>query len=183
MLKKSWSEFWVLLALIAASTLTMLAETMSLSWILGKLGGAFSELEKVSESELMSAIGIFVVLNLLVDALLAVLSYSSVRLGRRVSLAAANHLRRDFFAHLLSLPYGHFLEHNAGGQANTWLNDVDDIDRSINGFFEQGDQGGDDDHSVCRGADGLEPFDRSAGLGLDAVDHLGPAPVALQGSL
>ncbi len=130
--------FWCMLLLILSTTVMLLAQPFLLSWLLGKLGGPFTDQPRASEDELVSAITIFISIIVAIQFIQAGINYLSVRLGRGIALDAANKIRRDFFAHLLRLPYSHYLEHSAGGQANTWLNDVEDIDLSINGFFEQG---------------------------------------------
>lgn len=61
-----------------------------------------------------------------------------VRLNRALALAAANRLRDRFFDHLLRLPYSHFLSHQAGGQANSYLNDIDDVDTAVAGLVDSG---------------------------------------------
>ena len=138
MLAKRRAGFINMSMLLVISTLLLLAQPFLLNWILGQLGGPFTDQVRVSAETLIQSIIIFVVCILLVQATQAVISYLSVRLSRTLALDAANSIRRRFFAHLLRLPYSHFLEHSSGGQANTWLNDVEDIDLSINGFFEQG---------------------------------------------
>ncbi len=138
MLSKRKRGFAGMFALIIASTLLLLTQPLLLSWLLGQLGGAFSSQEQVAREVLLQSIVYFVVLILAVQFIQAIISYASVKLSRDIALDAANTIRRDFFAHLLRLPYSHYLNHSSGGQANTWLNDVEDIDLSINGFFEQG---------------------------------------------
>lgn len=130
--------FWCMLLLILLSSLLLLPQPILLSWLLGQLGGPFTDQERVSADVLLTSITWFICLILAVQLLQTGINFLSVRLGRGIALDAANKIRRDFFAHLLRLPYSHYLEHSAGGQANTWLNDVEDIDLSINGFFEQG---------------------------------------------
>ena len=61
-----------------------------------------------------------------------------VRANRHFALQSANRLRDRFFAHLIHLPYAHFLEHQAGGQANSHLNDIDDIDTAVGGLVDRG---------------------------------------------
>ena len=61
-----------------------------------------------------------------------------VRFNRRFSMESANRLRDTFVEHLLHLPYSFFLLHQSGGQANQYLNDIDDIDESVSGLVELG---------------------------------------------
>ena len=138
MLAKRRAGFFGMFGLLILSTLLLLAQPFLLNWILGQLGGPFTNQEQVTADVLINSIIIFVICILVVQIAQAAISFLSVRLSRSLALDAANGIRRSFFAHLLRLPYAHFLEHSSGGQANTWLNDVEDIDLSINGFFEQG---------------------------------------------
>jgi ABC-type multidrug transport system fused ATPase/permease subunit len=61
-----------------------------------------------------------------------------VRLNRSLSLLAANRLRGRLFRHLLRLPYRFYLERNAGGEASSYLSDVDDVDQAVSGLVESG---------------------------------------------
>ena len=70
--------------------------------------------------------------------MLALVGLWRVRLNRRMAMGAANRLRRRHFHQLLHLPYSFFLEHHAGGQANSYLNDIDDIDQAVTGFAAAG---------------------------------------------
>ena len=130
--------FFIMLGLLISSTLLLLAQPLLLNWLLGQLGGPFTDQERVTKEVLINSISIFIACIVVVQIAQAVISYLGVRLSRTIALNAANGVRKKFFSHLLRLPYSHFLDHSAGGQANTWLNDVEDIDLSINGFFEQG---------------------------------------------
>jgi ATP-binding cassette, subfamily C, bacterial len=61
-----------------------------------------------------------------------------VRLNRVLSLNTANRLRDRFFTHLLHLPYSWYLQHRSGGQASSYLSDIDDIDRAVTGLVDRG---------------------------------------------
>lgn len=61
-----------------------------------------------------------------------------VKLNRRLALDAANRLRDRFFNHILHLPYTWYLDHRSGGQASSYLSDIDDIDKAVTGLVERG---------------------------------------------
>ena len=61
-----------------------------------------------------------------------------VRLNRGLALDAANRLRDRFFTHILHLPYMWYLDHRSGGQASSYLSDIDDIDRAVTGLVDRG---------------------------------------------
>lgn len=118
----------LLIVVTALAEFILLPIPFLLAWFLGRLD---------AQGALTAALvfgGAVIGLNLLY----AGASLLRVSLGRRLSLTAANRLRTRFFAHVLHLPYAFFLEHQAGGQANAYLNDIDDIDSAVGGLVETG---------------------------------------------
>ena len=120
--------FIILVALTIIGVLATLPGPFLFTWILTKAQTDLSANDLV----------IFVAFIVLLQFIQAGLGFIRVRMNRRFALDAANRLRDDFFAHLLQMPYSYFITHNAGGQANSYLNDIDDIDLAITEFIDVG---------------------------------------------
>lgn len=120
-----------LVALTALGELMLVPGPFLFAWIVGRFT---NESSPVTNRELVAFAGV----TLLLYALQAYLAYRRVNINRRLTLAAANRLRHRFFGHVLRLPYAHFLTHNAGSQANSYLNDIDDVDLALGNLVETG---------------------------------------------
>lgn len=138
LLAKNKLHFVVLSLLTAAGACINLVQPILFAWLIDKLPSPFTNSAALDNDQLLHFIIIFIVLTLITQVVYIIVNYFRVGLGRTVALDASNSIRKKFFVHLLHLPYSYFLVHNSGGQANTWLNDVDDIDLSVSGFFELG---------------------------------------------
>jgi len=117
-----------LIAVTALAEILALPGPFLLAWIIAEMEGSLDGRN----------MALFVGANLALMAGQGAFAVWRVRLNRRVALAASGRVRRSFFAKLLHLPYPFFLEHQAGGLANNFLNDVDDIDRAVGGLIERG---------------------------------------------
>lgn len=120
-----------LVGLTALGELVLVPGPFLFAWIVGRFTDPDAP---VTDGELAIFAGATLVLYL-AQALLA---NRRVSINRRLTLAAANRLRQRFFRHVLRLPYTHFLAHNAGSQANAYLNDIDDIDLALGNLVETG---------------------------------------------
>jgi subfamily B ATP-binding cassette protein MsbA len=99
----------------------------------------FSDIvEKATTTLTLNDLIFFVFAILTLQLLQAVFGIFRVKINRRFALDAANRLRYDFLGHIMKMPYSYFLNNNAGGQANSYLNDIDDIDLAITGFVSDG---------------------------------------------
>ncbi len=115
---------YLIILIICAESL--LAPTPFLfSWLIASLNAG------LSSQEIIEIICLFAAATFALNLGHALITIARVRLSRRFSLDAANNLRHQFFCHLVRLPYGYFLNHQAGGQATSWLNDIDDVDKAI----------------------------------------------------
>lgn len=119
---------WILLSLTALGELSSLPGPFLLAWLIGRM-----TLEVV-----MSELVAFCVVMLALHFAQGGIGLLRVRFNRRFTLNAANRMRKNFFEHLLHLPYAHFLEQSAGSQANSFLNDINDIDRAVSELVEVG---------------------------------------------
>ena len=119
---------FLLFALTIIGVLALLPGPFLFTWILTQAQTDLSVTDLI----------IFVSLIIFFQLLQAVVGIVRVRLNKRFSLDAANRLRDDFFSHLLNMPYEYFLTNNAGGQANSYLNDIDDVDLAITEFVNVG---------------------------------------------
>ena len=123
-----WPRVLLLLLLTVLGEGVLLPVPFLLAWFLGQLDAG----QALRDALIFG--GVVVGLNLVYAAV----SLLRVRLGRVLSLTAANRLRSRFFEHVLHLPYAFFLQHQAGGQANSYLNDIDDVDAAVAGLVETG---------------------------------------------
>jgi len=119
--------FRLLFLLTVLGELAALPLPFLLAWLIGRL-----------QTLTPRDIALFAGAVLALQAMQGLLGVLRVRLNRRFALTAANRLREHFFAHLLRIPYRHFLEQQSGGQANSYLNDIDDVDRSVTGLVDNG---------------------------------------------
>ncbi|MCJ8329302.1 MAG: ABC transporter ATP-binding protein/permease [Lentisphaeria bacterium] len=118
----------ILIVLSILSELAAIPGPFLFAWILDKAINDFS----------MQHLYTFIGIILILQVFQATLGLFSVKLNRQFSLESANRLRISFCEHLLHLPYDFFLNNNAGGQSNSFLNDVDDIDDAISGVVAGG---------------------------------------------
>ena len=119
---------WLLITLVMVGELLVLPAPFLLAWLIDQV------LLQLENWHLI----VFVIAQIILVALAGLMSIWRVRVNRRFAMAAANDMRKDFFHHLLRLPYSYYLEQQAGGQANSYLNDIDDIDTAMSGLIGVG---------------------------------------------
>jgi len=120
--------FWILVILTVLGVLAALPGPFLFAWIISQAQSDLAVLDLV----------LFVCGIVFFQLLQGGVGVIRVRMNKRFSLDAANSLRDDFFSHLLRMPYSFFLKYNAGGKANSYLNDIDDIDLAITEFIDVG---------------------------------------------
>ena len=95
-------------------------------------------IDEVQTNDSYSIVLKILALTLGIQIIQSIMAIVIVRLNRRFAMDAANRLRNRFFSHLLKLPYAFFLDNAAGGQANSLMNDIDDIDLAISDLVVRG---------------------------------------------
>ena len=121
-------SLWLLVGLTALGELSILPGPFLFAWLI----------EQMKVEVILSDLAVFSIVMLALHLIQGGIGILRVRINRRFSLNAANRMRKNFFNHLLHLPYTHFLEQSAGSQANSFLNDINDIDRAVSELVEVG---------------------------------------------
>jgi ABC-type multidrug transport system fused ATPase/permease subunit len=122
------STLWALIALTTVEVILSLPGPFLFAWLIAK-----------ATSQLHSTDLLIFGLSLTCLELSAMaLRIYRVRKNRSLALETANRLRDQFFTHILHLPYPWYLQHRSGGQASSYLSDIDDIDKAITGGVDRG---------------------------------------------
>ncbi|MDP7253445.1 MAG: ABC transporter ATP-binding protein [Planctomycetota bacterium] len=121
-------SLWLLIGLTAFGEMSTLPGPFLLAWLIGRM----------KDEVLLAELAAFCLIVLALHLLQGGIGLLRVRFNRRFTLNAANRMRKNFFEHLLHLPYSHFLEQSAGSQASSFLNDINDIDRAVSELVEIG---------------------------------------------
>ena len=95
-------------------------------------------LDKALNDLVIQDLVIFTVAFLFLECSSAGLRILRVKHNRSLAIETANRLRDQFFGHLLHLPYQWYLENRSGGQASSYLSDIDHIDKAVVGVVDRG---------------------------------------------
>ncbi len=128
LIHQSWRRFTILSAITLLECLSVVPGPLLYTWLLTLM------LEGLQIKDIIY----FAVSMITLELVSSGLRIFRTTLNRNLAIDSANRLRHQFFDHLIHLPYGWFLEHQSGGQANSWLNDIDEIDASVSGIIDRG---------------------------------------------